>query len=48
MGMRDFCYKKLSQATCDKIEWNRRLLRICKSLKEVESTLCGDHKKKKK
>lgn len=48
MGMRDSLNKKLSQATCDKIELNKKILRIHKSLKEVEKAINGDNKKKRK
>lgn len=47
MGMRECINKKLCQATCDKIELNRQMLRICRCLKEVEKTINCDHKKKK-
>lgn len=47
MGMRDSLSKKLSQATCDKVELNKKVLRIQKSLKEVEKTISSDSKKKK-
>lgn len=39
MGIRDQVTKKLSQATCDKIEWNKRFLRVHKSWKEVEKVI---------
>lgn len=45
--MRDSLKKKLSQATVDKIEWNKKVLRIQKSLKEVEKAISNDDKKKK-
>lgn len=39
MGMNAHIRKKLSQATCDKVELNRRVLRLCKCFKEAEKTL---------
>lgn len=48
MGMRDEIMKKLSQATCDKIELNRKILRICRCLKEAAKELDGSHKKQEK
>lgn len=47
MGMRDSLTRKLSQATCDKIEFNRCMVRICRGLKEAEKVIHCDHKKKK-
>lgn len=47
MGMWDSLNKKLSQATCDKIEMNKKVLRIRKSLKEVEKTIGSESKTKK-
>lgn len=48
MGIRCEIEKKLSQATCDKIEWNRKILRIRKCLKEAAKELGCDKKKKEK
>lgn len=48
MGMRENLNKKLCQATCDKIELNRQMLRICKCLKEVKKTINCEKKKKEK
>lgn len=48
MGMCDSWSKKLSQATCDKIEFNRRMLRLRKCFKEAEKAICCDQKKKRK
>lgn len=39
MSMQDNIIKKLQQATCDKIELNRRILRWRKCLKEAEKAL---------
>lgn len=39
MGMHNHIIRKLSQATCDKVELNRRVLRLCKCFKEAEKAL---------
>ena len=47
MGFGDRWSKKMCQITCDKIEWNRKILRIRKSFKEIEKVInCEDKKKK--
>lgn len=45
--MKDTVIKKLQQATCDKVEFNRQVLRWQKSLKEVEKAIEGNKKKEK-
>lgn len=47
MSMRDTITKKLQQATCDKVELNRRVLKWQKCLKDVEKVLDGSERKKK-
>lgn len=39
MGLHDQITRKLCQATCDKPELNRRVLRLCKCFKEAEKAL---------
>lgn len=49
MLCKDTIIKKLQQATCDKVDWNRRFLKWHRCLKEAEKALDGkDHKKHKK
>ncbi len=46
MSLRHTVIKKLQQATCDKVEWNRRILKWHKCLKEAEKALdCKERKK---
>lgn len=44
--MKDTIIKKLQQATCDKTELNRQVIRWQKSLKEAEKVLKDGGKKK--
>lgn len=37
--------RKLQQATCDKIDWNRKILKWRKCIKEAEKAICGECKK---
>lgn len=47
MSAKDTIIKKLQQATCDRIELNRQVLKWQKGLKEIEKVIEGtDHKKK--
>lgn len=46
--MKDTIIKKLQQATCDKAELNRQVIRWQKSLKEAEKVLKDGGKKKNK
>ena len=49
MSLRETVIKKLQQATCDKPELNRQVLRIQKSLNEARKVLEGtgrEHNKK--
>ncbi len=46
--MKDTIIKKLQQATCDKTELNRQVIRWQKSLKEAEKVLKDGGKKKNK
>lgn len=46
MAMKDTIKKKLQQATCDKTELNRQVIRWQKSLKEAEKALKDGGKKK--
>ena len=46
MAVKDTIIKKLQQATCDKVELNRQVMRWQKSLKEVEKALKDGGKKK--
>ena len=46
--MKDTIIKKLQQATCDKRELNRQVIRWQKSLKEAEKVLKDGGKKKNK
>ncbi|MCI8663359.1 MAG: hypothetical protein HFG69_08950 [Hungatella sp.] len=48
MAMKDTIIKKLQQATCDKTELNRQVIRWQKSLKEAEKVLKDGGKKKNK
>ncbi len=49
MAMQETLVKKLQQATCDKPDLNRRILKLQKAFKEVEKTLSGaDQPRKKK
>lgn len=45
MAMKETIIKKLQQATCDKTELNRQVIRWQKSLKEAEKALKGEGKK---
>ena len=45
--MKDTIIKKLQQATCDKTELNKKVVRWKKSLKEAEKALTDGGKKKK-
>ena len=49
MPIQDTIIKKLQQATCDKTELNRQVLRVQKALKEVRRSLegTGKHDRKK-
>ena len=44
--MKDTIIKKLQQATCDKTELNRQVVKWQKSLKEAEKALKDGEKKK--
>ncbi len=46
MAMKDTIIKKLQQATCDKTELNRQVVKWQKSLKEAEKALKDGGKKK--
>ena len=46
MAIKDAVIKKLQQATCDKTELNRQIIRWQKSLKEAEKALKDGGKKK--
>jgi hypothetical protein len=46
MAVKDTIIKKLQQATCDKTELNRQIVRWQKSLKEAEKALKDGGKKK--
>lgn len=46
MAMKDTIIKKLQQATCDKTELNRQVVKWHKSLKEAEKALKDGGKKK--
>ena len=48
MAMRDNLTKKLSQATVDKIELNRQVLKLKKSFDEAEKALNAGKRKKEK
>ena len=48
MSLKDAAGKKLQQATCDKTELNRRILRWYRCLKEVQTFIEGSHSKKKR
>ena len=39
------CVKRLSQATCDKMELNRKIIRIRKCFDEANDVVCGRKKK---
>ena len=47
MAMKDTIIKKLQQATCDKTELNKKVVRWQKSFKEAEKALTEGGKKKK-
>lgn len=47
MGMRENVTKKLSQATVDKTELNRQVMKLKKSFDEAEKALNSGKKKKK-
>ncbi len=47
MAVKDSIIKKLQQATCDKTELNKKVIRWHKSLKEAEKVLTDGGKKKK-
>ena len=47
MSDKDTIIKKLQQATCDRIELNRQVLKWQKGLKEVEKAIEGTNHKKK-
>lgn len=47
MSVRDTIVKKLQQATCDKTELNKQVLRWQKSLKEIGKVIDGSNKTKK-
>lgn len=48
MAVKEIIVKKLQQATCDKTEWNKKVVRWHKSLKEAEKALKGGGKKDSK
>ena len=48
MAMKDTIIKKLQQATCDKTELNKKVIKWHKSLKEAEKALKDGGKKEKK
>ncbi|MCI8535776.1 MAG: hypothetical protein HFG68_09425 [Hungatella sp.] len=48
MAMKDTIIKKLQQATCDKTELNKKVIKWQKSLKEAEKALKDGGKKEKK
>lgn len=45
MSLCECMKKKLQQATCDKIDWNRKILKWRKCFKEAEKAICGECKK---
>lgn len=45
-AIKDTIIKKLQQATCDKVELNRQVMKWQKSLKEAEKVLKDGGKKK--
>ena len=47
MSAKDTIVKKPQQATCDRIELNRQVLKWQKGLKEVEKAIEGTNHKKK-
>jgi len=47
MSAKDSIVKKLQQATCDRIELNRQVLKWQKGLKEIEKVIDGTTHKKK-
>ena len=47
MSAKDSIVKKLQQATCDRIELNRQVLKWQKGLKEIEKVRDGTTHKKK-
>lgn len=48
MAIKDIIIKKLQQATCDKTELNKKVIKWQKSLKEAEKALKDGGKKEKK
>jgi len=48
MAIKESVIKKLQQATCDKTELNRKVVKWQKSLKEAEKALKGGGKKDSK
>lgn len=46
MAIKDTIIKKLQQATCDKTELNRQVIKWQKSLKEAEKAIKDGGKKK--
>ncbi len=48
MAIKETVIKKLQQATCDKTELNRKVIKWQKSLKEAEKALKGGGKKDSK
>jgi len=47
MSVRDTIVKKLQQATCDKTELNKQVLRWQKNFKEIGKVIDGTNQKKK-
>lgn len=45
MSLCECMKKKFQQATCDKIDWNRKILKWRKCFKEAEKAICGECKK---
>ena len=45
MSLCECMKKKLQQTTCDKIDWNRKILKWRKCFKEAEKAICGECKK---
>lgn len=48
MSLQETVARKLQQATCDKPELNRQVLRIQRSLREAQKALDGNEKRTKK
>ncbi len=44
MSFKESFVKKLQQSTCDKTELNRQVLRIQRSLREIQKVLSGTEK----